>query len=106
MPPTGSSWITVVRWRPHSSCLPHGDRPLAVEPIECHGAGGEREPGRNARMPPGSRTRAPGWPGCRPGACGPGRSGCREADASPESSSRPGFRQATGRPVRSRVAGV
>jgi hypothetical protein len=27
-----------------------------VELIEGHGAGGEREPGRDARMPPGSRT--------------------------------------------------
>ena len=27
MPPTGSSWIAVVRWRPRPSCLPHGDRP-------------------------------------------------------------------------------
>jgi hypothetical protein len=39
---------------PVPSCLPHGDRPLAVELIEGHGAGGEREPGRDARMPPGS----------------------------------------------------
>jgi hypothetical protein len=56
MPPTGSSWIVVLRWRPRPSCLPHGDRPLAVKLIEGHGAGGEREPGRGARMPPGSRT--------------------------------------------------
>jgi hypothetical protein len=27
LPPTGSSWIAVVRWRPCPSCLPHGDRP-------------------------------------------------------------------------------
>jgi hypothetical protein len=27
LPPTGSSWIAVVRWRPRPSCLPHGDRP-------------------------------------------------------------------------------
>jgi hypothetical protein len=33
-----------------------GTVPLAVELIEGHGAGGEREPGRDARMPPGSRT--------------------------------------------------
>ena len=74
-----------------------GTVPLAVELIEGHGAGGEREPGRDARMPPGSRT------GLRDGrAAGrvpadPGRSGAGEADASPESSSRPGFRQAAGR---------
>jgi hypothetical protein len=76
MPPTGSSWIAVVRW-----CVPvrracrTGTVSLAVELVEGHGAGGEREPGRDARMPPGSRTglrdgRAagrvpadPGWPG-------------------------------------------
>ena len=51
-----------------------GTVPLAVELIEGHGAGGEREPGRDARMPPGSRTglrdgraagclRTPGDPG-------------------------------------------
>src|SRR6185437_16661893 len=56
LPPTGSSWIAVVRWRPRPSCLPHGERPLAVELIEGHGAGGEREPGRDAPIPPGSRT--------------------------------------------------
>jgi hypothetical protein len=33
-----------------------GTVPLAVELIEGHGAGGEREPSRDARMPPGSRT--------------------------------------------------
>src|SRR5690242_12086694 len=27
LPPTGSSWIAVVRWRPRPSCLPRGDRP-------------------------------------------------------------------------------
>jgi len=30
-----------------------GTVPLAVELIEGHGAGGDREPGRDARMPPG-----------------------------------------------------
>jgi hypothetical protein len=25
LPPTGFSWIAVVRWRPRPSCLPHGD---------------------------------------------------------------------------------
>jgi hypothetical protein len=98
MPPTGSSWIAVVRWRPRPSYLPHGGRPLAVELIEGHGAGGEREPGRDARMPPGSRTgfrdgraagRVPAVPGAIRG---------READASPGSSGRPGFGQAAGRP--------
>ena len=72
-----SSWIAVARWRPRPSCLPHGDRPLAVELIEGHGAGGEREPGRDARMPPGSGTglRMAGLPaGClrTPGDPGPG----------------------------------
>jgi hypothetical protein len=33
-----------------------GTVPLAVELIEGHGAGGEREPGRDAWMPPGSGT--------------------------------------------------
>jgi hypothetical protein len=44
------------------------------------------------------RTCALGWPGCRPGACGPRAIRGREADASPGSSSRPGFRQVAGRP--------
>ena len=61
-----------------SSCLPHGDRHLAVELIEGHGAGGEREPGRDARMPPGSRTglrdgRAAGRVPADPGRSGAGR---------------------------------
>ena len=76
-----------------------GTVPLAVELIEGHGAGGEREPGRDAGMPPGSGDRVPGWPGCRPGACGPRAIRGREADASPGSSGRPGFRQAAGHPV-------
>ena len=52
-----------------------GTVPWRVELIEGHGAGGEREPGRDARMPPGSRT------GLRDGRAGgrvpadPGRSG-------------------------------
>ena len=51
--------------------------PLAVELIEGHGAGGEREPGRDARMPPGSRTglrdgRAAGRVPADPGDPGPG----------------------------------
>jgi hypothetical protein len=75
-----------------------GTVPLAVELIEGHGAGGEREPGRDARMPPGLEDRAPGWPGGRPGACGPRAIRDGEADASLESSSRPGFREAAGRP--------
>jgi hypothetical protein len=52
-----------------------GPSPLAVELIVGHGAGGERELGRDVRMPPGSGTgsgmaglpagclRAPGGPG-------------------------------------------
>ena len=68
-----------------------------MELIEGHGAGGEREPGR---MPPGSRT------GLRDGrAAGrvpadPGRSGAGVADASPESSSRPGVPAADRTPVK------
>jgi len=51
---------------------------LAVELIEGHGAGGEREPGRDARMPPGSRTglrdgRAAGRVPADPGRSGAGR---------------------------------
>jgi hypothetical protein len=46
----------VVRWRPRPSCRRTGTVPLAAELIGGHGAGGEREPGRDARMPPGSRT--------------------------------------------------
>jgi len=54
-----------------------GTVPLAVELIEGHGAGGEREPGRDARMPPGSRTglrdgRAAGRVPAAPGDAGPG----------------------------------
>ena len=87
--------------------------PLAVELIEGHGAGGEREPGRDARMPPGLEERAPGWPAVGRVPADPGRSG-RETDASAGSSSRPGFRQTArrpgtsrwSRPARSRVAGV
>jgi hypothetical protein len=81
-----------------------------VELIEGHGAG------RPAGAPGCRRARGPG--------CGMGglSAGClrspgdpgREADASPDSSGKPGFRQAAGRqstsrwsePVRSRVAGV
>jgi hypothetical protein len=70
---------------------------LAVELIEGHGAGvnGAR-PGRPDAA--GLEDRAPGWPGCRPGACGPMAIRGQEADASHESSSRPGFRQGAGRP--------
>jgi hypothetical protein len=64
--------------------------PLAVELIEGHGAGGKREPGCDARMPPGSRTalrdgRAAGRTpvnvaaepaGAVPGRRGTGRCGC------------------------------
>ena len=60
-----------------------GTVPLGVELIEGHGAGGEREPGRDARMPPGSRT------------------GLREADASPgiiEQAGVPGWRPDASRP--------
>ncbi len=55
-----------------------GTVPLAVELIEGHGAGGEREPGRDARMPAGSRTglrdgRAAGRVPADPGRSGAGR---------------------------------
>jgi hypothetical protein len=98
LPPTGSSWIAVVRWRPRPSCLPHGDRPPGGGADRGSRRRGEREPGRDARNAAGPGDRAPGWPGWRPGACGPRAIRGREADASPESSSRPGFRQAAGRP--------
>jgi hypothetical protein len=98
MPPTGSSWGAVVRWRPRPSCLPHGDRP----------PGGGADRGSRRRGVNGSpagtpdaaglEDRAPGWPGCRPGASRPRTIRGRDADASPESSIRPGFRQAAGRP--------
>jgi len=86
MLPTGSSWIAVVRWRPHQSCLPHGDRPLALELVERHGAGVN---GSQAWTPGCRRARGPGSgmaglsAGClrTPGDPGPG------ADASSESSS-------------------
>jgi hypothetical protein len=65
-----------------------GTVPLAVELIEGHGAGGEREPGRDARMPAGSRT---GLRDGRAAARVPADRAIqgREADGSPESSSRP-----------------
>ena len=91
----GLPWCAGVRVR--RACRT-GTVPLAVELIEGHGAGGEREPGRGARMAPGSGT------GLRDGrAAGrvpavPGAIWGWEADASPESSGRPGFRQAAGRP--------
>jgi len=52
--------------------------PLAVGLIEGHGAGGEREPGPGARMPPGPRTglrdgRAAGRVPAVPGRSGAGR---------------------------------
>jgi hypothetical protein len=47
---------------------------------------------------PTLEDRAPGWPGCQPGAYGPWAIRGREADASSGSSSRPGFRRAAGRP--------
>ena len=54
-----------------------GTVPPAVELIEGHSAGGKREPGRDARMPPGSRTGLrDGRGACRvpadPGDPGPG----------------------------------
>jgi hypothetical protein len=90
----GSPWCAGV---PVRRACRMGTVPLAVELIESHGAGGEREPGRDARMPPGSRTglrngRAAGRVPADPRAIRG-----READASSESSSRPGFRQAAGR---------
>ena len=56
--------------------------PLAVELMEGHGAGGET--GARPRRPDaaGLEDRAPGWPGCWPGACGPRAIRGREADAS------------------------
>jgi hypothetical protein len=74
-----------------------GTVPLAVELIEGHGVGVNGSPAGTPDAA-GFEDRAPGWPGCLPGACGPRAIRGREADASPESSSRPGFRQAAGRP--------
>jgi hypothetical protein len=64
---------------------------LAVELIEGNGAGGEREPRPGRPDAAGLEDRAPGWPGCRPDTFGPRAIRGREADASPGSSSRPGF---------------
>ena len=99
LPPTGSSWIAVVRWRPRPSCLPHGDRPP--------GGGadrGSRRRGVNGG-PAGGRPDAAGLGDRVPGMVGL-PAGClrtrairgRKADASPESSGRPGFRPAAGTP--------
>jgi len=78
LPPTGSSWIAVVRWRPRRRACRAGTVLLAVELIEGHGAGGEREPGQGARMPSGLRTglrdgRAAGRVPAVPGRSGAGR---------------------------------
>ena len=92
MPPTGSSWIAAVCWRPRPSCLPHG---VAVELIEGHGVHGSLAgtPGcRRARGPGSGMARLPA------GACGPRAVRGREAGASPESSGMPGFREAAGSP--------
>jgi hypothetical protein len=62
------------RWHPRPSCMPHGPSPRTAKLTAGYGAGGEREPGGDARMPPGLEDRAPGWPaGREPG--DPGRSG-------------------------------
>jgi hypothetical protein len=89
MPPTGSSWIAVMRWRPRPSCLPHGDRPWrwSRSRVTAQGVNGSR-PGRPDAA--GLEDRAAGWPGCWSGACGPRAIRGREADASPKLSSRPG----------------
>ena len=78
VPPTGSSWIAVVRWRPRPPCLPHGDRPPGGGADRGSRRRGEREPGRDAGMPPGSRTglregRAAGRVPAVPGRSGAGR---------------------------------
>jgi hypothetical protein len=72
---TGLPWCAGV---PVRRACRTGTVPLAVELIEGHGAGGEREPGRDARMPPGSRTglrdgRAAGRVPADPGRSGAGR---------------------------------
>jgi hypothetical protein len=72
---TGLPWCAGV---PVRRACRTGTVPLAVELIEGHGAGGEREPGRDARMPPGSRTglrdgRAAGRVPAVPGRSGAGR---------------------------------
>jgi hypothetical protein len=74
-----------------------GTVPLAVELIEvtAQGCRGTRTGRPDAG---GLEGLAPGWAACRPGACGPRAIRGREADASPESSSRPELRQATRTP--------
>ena len=71
---TGLPWCAGV---PVRRACRTGTVPLAVELIEGHGAGGEREPGRGARMPPGSGTglrdgRAAGRVPADPGRSGAG----------------------------------
>ena len=79
-----------------------GTVPLPVELIEGHGAGGEREPGRDARMPPGSRTglrdgRAAGRVPADPGAIRAGRqTPARDHRAGRGSGRRPGARERRG----------
>jgi hypothetical protein len=78
MPPTGSSWIAVVRWRPRPACLPRGGRPPGGGADRESRRRGEREPGRDARMPPGLGTglrdgRAAGRVPAVPGRSGAGR---------------------------------
>ena len=70
LPPTGFSWIAVVRRRPRPSCLPHRDRPPGggADRGSCAGVNG-RPAGRPDAA--GLGGRALEWAGCLPGACGP-----------------------------------
>ncbi len=104
LPPTGSSWIAVVRRRPRPSCPPHRDRPPGggADRGSCAGVNG-RPAGRPDAA--GLGGRALEWAGCRPGTCGPRAIRGGEADASPGSSSRPGFRQGPGARERGGGAG-
>ena len=82
-----------------------GTVPLAVGLIESHGAGASGSPGRDARMPPGSRSGLRDG-GCRPGACGPRairagrRTPARDHPAGPGSDRRPDAPERRGEPRR------
>jgi hypothetical protein len=78
LPPTGLPGLPWCAGVPVRRACRTGTVLLAVELIEGHGAGGEREPGRDARMPPGSGTglrdgRAAGRVPAVPGRSGAGR---------------------------------
>ena len=61
MPPTGSSWIAVVRWRPRPSCLPHGARrPHGGADRGSRRRGERGAPAGTPRCCRNSRT-SPGW---------------------------------------------